>query len=139
MGRFLALTLVFAPACEGPKTLPACVDLEFDPQSCAPLFVPQFERIHEELIQNGGCASESSACHVDAQADGAAGGLIFGSDADADFQALAPFLDADPACGPFAVRLNSDDAEFRMPPGQSRVDEGVRCAVAQWMAQGAPR
>jgi hypothetical protein len=35
------------------------------------------------------------------------------------------------------LRLESDDAAFRMPPGNTPLAAGARCSIATWIADGA--
>ena len=124
--------------------IPDCIELDLDVQSCAPLFPATYERLHQEVFAGldgqSGCAAGGSACHANADAAGAGGGMIFNADADATYDAVSMFIEAgEPACGPLSVRVHSDDAAIRMPPGDSALAEGARCALAQWIAQGAPR
>lgn len=129
-------------ACESASSLPDCVELSFDVQSCAPLFPPTFDRIYDEVLAGEGaqgCATDSRACHNSAEAAGAGGGLVFSGTRDEVYDALMPFVDAAPSCGPFSVRLNIEDPDFVMPPGNTPIDEGARCSIAQWVEAGAPR
>lgn len=119
---------------------PACLDaLELD---CAPTFAPTFERFFEnQLSSTCGGAGTGGSCH----AEGGLGGLVL-DDADAAHAALlddgreggALVLPGDPECSPLMMRLESDDPMFVMPVG-GKLDEGARCAVRQWIANGAQR
>jgi hypothetical protein len=43
-----------------------------------------------------------------------------------------------PECSLMARRISSTDVSFMMPPGLA-LDPGDRCAIIQWIAQGANR
>lgn len=129
---------------ESEPILPDCIELEFDLATCAPLFPPTFDRIYEEVLAGAdgtsGCAAGGSACHGDADAMGASAGMVFTGDRDAVYATVSTFIEAgDPSCGPLSVRVQTDDVELVMPPGSSGIAEGARCAIAQWVADGAVR
>ena len=109
-------------------------------ETCAPLFEPVFERIHDEVLVPR-CSLPGGACHGEAGAAGAAGGLVITTDVDATHEILlGGFVEpSDPECSALTVRMNTTDADAVMPPGSQRLDEGVRCTVAQWIASGAQR
>jgi hypothetical protein len=43
----------------------------------------------------------------------------------------------DPLCSPLFVRIATDDAEIRMPPGSSGLAPGAVCSIGTWIADGA--
>lgn len=43
----------------------------------------------------------------------------------------------DAACSELMVRLDTEDDARRMPPGAQPLDESERCAIAQWIENGA--
>jgi len=124
--------------------LPDCIELDIDGATCTPLFPATFDRIYEEVFAGvdgaSGCAAGGSACHGQSDALGATAGMVFAGDRDAVYTAVSSFVEAgDPHCGPLSVRVHTKDLDFVMPPGSSGVDEGARCAIAQWVADGAVR
>ena len=148
--RTLCLTLGFLAGCGGDVAasetgrVAACIELDLDPQICAPLFPPTFDRLYEELFTGldgqSGCAAGGSVCHADAEASGAGGGMVFSGDRDAVHASVSMFIEAgDPSCGPLSVRVHTDDASIRMPPGDEGLADGARCALAQWIEAGAQR
>ncbi len=115
---------------------PACVELAT--ASCTPLYEPTYANVFAQTIQPR-CGTAGAACHATADAMGADGGFIVG-DAAATHAALLQggFVEpSDPACSEVVVRLEIDDDVLRMPPGSSALPEGERCAVAEWIRQGA--
>ena len=119
---------------------PACVeDLSTD---CAPLYDPPvFSVLFEKTLQPT-CATGMGTCHT---SDAAAGGLSF-EDADQAYALLvgdaggaARVRAGDPACSPLVIRLEATEASERMPPGPTPLPEAERCAVVQWIANGAAR
>lgn len=114
----------------------SCVDR--DAASCAPLYEPTWSRVFTETIEPS-CAGPGSACHATPDASGAKGGFVV-SDAAATHAALIDggfVVPGDAGCSDLMVRLDTDDSTLRMPPGAAPLDEGVRCSVAQWIANGA--
>jgi len=43
----------------------------------------------------------------------------------------------DAQCSDLLVRLDIEDSALLMPPGSQPLDEAERCAVAQWIENGA--
>lgn len=112
--------------------LPA-LDLE-----CSPTYPATFDNFYDQLIDDT-CAI--SSCHGPA---GNAGNLTFG-DADAAYQRLLDdsvheplVIPGDPECSMLIKRLESEDRDFVMP-ARNRLPPGERCAIRQWVANGAER
>ena len=116
---------------------PECAD--FDADACTPQFAPEFDRVFEQVLMPR-CGVPGSACHAEAGAEGADGGLVI-TDVDSTHEILLNgFVEpSDVACSPLLVRMNTDDSDFLMPPGSQPLDEDVRCSIAQWIASGAQR
>lgn len=142
------MTLMLA-ACPGDEPdpepePPQCVP--FDADACMPQFPAQFDRVHDELLLPV-CGVQGGACHGDAGAEGAIGGLVIDDDAQRTYDTLLgvgggpSFVEAgDVDCSPILARVNTDaDDPFLMPPGGTLLAEGRRCSLAQWVAAGAPR
>lgn len=134
-------TLLFVGGCEpddddSGDDGPACV--ERDPIACTPLYEPTWERVFTQTLQPS-CGVAGSACHAEAGASGAGGGFVI-SDLATTHGALidAGFVvPGDAACSDLQVRLDTDSPSLLMPPGSQPLDEGERCAIAQWIAGGA--
>ena len=116
----------------GGACLPA---LELD---CTPRYPPTFDNIYGRLI---GDTCAVSTCHGPG---GNAGNLTFG-DADAVYATLLNerraerlVVPGDPECSLLMKRLESADINFVMPP-RSQLTPNERCAIRQWIAQGAER
>ena len=142
--RWVALGMVLAgPAgCDngsddGGGEPPACIELD-EMTSCTPLYDPTYANVFAQTIQPR-CGVSGSACHATADAMGAAGGFVVG-DAASTHAALLDggfVVPSDPSCSEVVVRAEIDDDVLRMPPGSSALPEGERCAVAQWIREGA--
>jgi hypothetical protein len=140
LGRSLlcCATILGASGC-GSST-PACV--KTPSLDCSPLFAPPtYQAIFTQILEPN-CATGMGTCHTP---DGAKNGLVF-ADADAAYQLLLSppntsprVLPGDPGCSLIMIRLESTDPNYRMPPGPTPLDPAARCAIAQWIAQGAPR
>ncbi|MCA9652945.1 MAG: hypothetical protein KC501_23720 [Myxococcales bacterium] len=135
----LVASLMLAGGCEPDDDDdggPSCV--ERDAATCAPLYEPTWDRVFTQTIQPS-CGTAGAACHASAQASGASGGFVV-TDMAATHSALLDggfVVPGDEACSDLMVRLDTDDTSYLMPPGSQPIDEGERCAVAQWIAQGA--
>lgn len=137
-----ALYLVLAAACSSDDTgqVPSCVeDLDL---ACQPLVSPPtFQAVYDTTLQPT-CASGRGTCH---SADGAMGGLVF-DDPDTAYGLLlgeggarARVVPGDPACSLVVERLESQDRDFRMPPGNDSLPAPEICTIVQWISQGANR
>lgn len=143
--RSLSTTMVLAvalwgTACDGGSSdeggLPSCV--ERDAAACMPLYDPTWDRVFANTIMPR-CGTSGSACHAEASAAGAEGGLVV-SDMAATHAALLDhgFVEpGDEACSELMVRLDTTNDAFLMPPGTEPLPEAERCAVARWIANGA--
>lgn len=136
----LGVVLALAPGCEpgggDEGDAPACIEL--DEMECTPLYEPTYANVFAQTILPR-CGVSGSACHGQANAAGADGGLVI-SDAAATHAALLDggFVEAsDPACSEVVVRTEIDDDALRMPPGATPLPDGERCAMQQWIREGA--
>lgn len=141
----LAVALVLAvalggTACEGASSddggTPSCV--ERDATACMPLYEPTWDRVFANTIEPR-CGTPGSACHAETSAAGAGDGFVV-SDMAATHTALLDHgfvVPSDEACSEMMVRLDTTDDVLRMPPGAEPLPEAERCAVAQWIANGA--
>lgn len=125
----LALAAAGCPADPPPE----CKVVDTD---CAPQYVPTFTNVYNNTIKDG-CGSTKSNCHSGRNPPG---DLSFESQ-DVAYQQL---LDAtkrlvvpgDPACSEIIVRADSPGEDYQMPPGDP-LSEAERCALTQWVLQGA--
>jgi hypothetical protein len=117
-----------------------CISL---PSSCTPSLTTDFNNIYSGVIsQRCGTTSTEMSCHSAAANQG---GLIL-SDPNSAYDALMGagashprVIPGDPECSPLMARLQSDDPKQRMPKGQDKLPEGVRCAIQMWIRNGASR
>lgn len=102
--------------------------------SCAPLYAPTFANVYARTLAPS-CATGGSSCHGPA---GGRGGLVLADET----SAYAALLDggrvipSDPGCSELIARVTSTDPDRQMPPG-SALSEAERCAIVQWIANGA--
>lgn len=109
-----------------------------DTATCQPLYDPTFDNVYEKTLAKT-CALSGSSCH---SAEGAQGGLSFES-ADAAYEHLTGGGDpkvksGDAACSLLVERIESTDDATLMPPG-SPLSDAERCAIEQWIQNGAKR
>ena len=123
-----------AAACSSPMEsngVGECVDA---PNACTPQYEPTFENIHSRTLLQS-CAVSGGACHATPTASG--GFSMTG--ADEAYDELTTRVDTDdPGCGTLSQRLYADDPAVQMPPGMT-LSDGERCAIVQWIQDGAPR
>jgi hypothetical protein len=135
--------VVCAAACggdDGVAEAPACLDdLELD---CSPSIPATFDSLYSNIVQPScGGPTDTPSCH---SAGAKQGGLDLSAPARA-YDALlgkrgkARVLPGDPECSLLMLRIEADDDTFRMPLGTERMAPGLRCAVQQWIAEGAER
>lgn len=125
-----------------PSSLPPqCITVD---TSCAPGYVPNFHNIYTNTIASS-CGPTNSSCHSTA---GNAGGMSFADEATAYAALLAPkskidpsrprLVPGNPACSLVVVRVDSPGASYQMPPPPGDpIMSGERCAIIQWIANGA--
>src|SRR5215468_9645213 len=128
-----AVVLVALAACTEPP--PACIDVD---TMCQSLYQPTFDNVYANTLQMK-CGSTRSSCH---SATGHMGGMDFTTKDTAFAALLAPGHDrvvpGDPGCSKIIVRTNGIGKDYQMPPGDPLTDEHERCALIQWVANGAP-
>lgn len=132
---FLALAAPLVCSCGAePSTCVEALDL-----SCKPLYAPTFDQVYAHTLA-ATCAQSGASCHA---AAGAQGGLVL-DDPDVAYARLteggadALVLPGDAACSPLVARIEATDAARVMPPG-SPLAAAERCAVEQWIQDGAKR
>jgi len=117
------------------QTQPSCIELPTT--ACNPDYTPTFDRIFTETLQRN-CA-QTNSCH---SSQGRQGGLSF-TDATESYALLlgqadgkARVIPNDAACSELVVRTHSVGKAWQMPPG-TPLREGERCAIRQWIQNGA--
>jgi hypothetical protein len=110
---------------------------------CSPTYPPKYDLIFENLLQP--TCGMASNCHLGPE-DKAPLGLVLSNRDDAYDYLLgkkpdhrARVIPNKPECSILVKRLESDNPSFRMPVGMDPLPESDRCAVRQWIANGAER
>lgn len=132
MRRLLLVgALAWLPGCPSDPP-PACLTPAVDP-SCGAGYLPTFTNVYNNTLREG-CGAMRSACH---SASGA-GGLSFADQATAYTELMKEgrVKPGDPSCSELIVRIDSPGADYQMPPGDPIAEE-ARCAIIQWVHQGA--
>lgn len=111
---------------------------------CRPTFEPAtYDQIFQDVLQPT-CGSSASGmqCHGK---QGMQAGLVL-ADHDQAYDSLLGKLDGrarvvpgKPECSILIMRLESNEKRFRMPLNSDPLDEGLRCAIRQWIAEGAEK
>lgn len=135
--RFWAMTcaaaLLVLPASGCSDNPPTCIALA---PSCQPLYPPTFENVYNNTIAKK-CGGDSASCH---SIEGMHGGLALTDRATA-FAALTSggsrrVVASDAACSGMIVRIRTTGHSWSMPP-ESPLAEAERCAIEQWVQNGA--
>jgi len=135
LARVLSVLSLALIACNGDDSGgSACLpQLELE---CVSSYDPTFDNFYAfEISQT--CGANGSLCHAPA---GNKGNLTLGDPDDA-YDALVGgglVVPGDPECSVLIQRLESDDPNFVMPQGR-RLSAEERCAIRQWVANGAER
>lgn len=108
---------------------PACKTVD---TACAPGYTPTFENVYANTIVPS-CGTQNSACHSER---GAAGNLSLHDEQTALQQLQMRLTPGDASCSELVVRVDSPGEDYQMPPGDPLSPE-ERCAVLQWVQQGA--
>lgn len=136
------LVVSCAACCSGGDDDAAQMECEPSPQPpCVANINANFESLHTNLFAQR-CGTNGAGCHG---ANATQGNLVLTS-ADASYAALlgmdgtrSRVIAGDPTCSLLMQRLETEDAELRMPRGEAKLSEGLRCAVRQWIEEGAAR
>ena len=126
----LALGLIALIACGADDVCVEDLDL-----ACTPLYEPTFDEVYANTLKPT-CGISGSSCHA---AEGNKGGYTF-DDPDDSYEQLidSAVFAQDAACSPLITRLEAEDPADAMPPGQP-LAEAERCAIRQWVDNGAER
>ncbi|MFO0591028.1 MAG: c-type cytochrome domain-containing protein [Polyangiaceae bacterium] len=138
IGMLGVASIALASGCGQPSNSGSgeCV-ADLDPAACSPLYPPTFDNVYARTLAKT-CALSGGSCHA---AEGQAGGLSFES-ADAAYEHLTSgtkprVIAGDAACSLIVERIEATDDRV-MPPG-SPLSDAERCAVEQWIENGAQR
>lgn len=124
---FLALA-----ACGGGETPPAC--MATDPSACTDLlYAPTWDNVYSMTVAVS-CGGDRSSCH---SASGANGGLVMDTK-DHAFAGLhdGRLMPGNAMCSEMVVRIEGIGTGYQMPQGDT-LSAGERCAIAQWVQNGA--
>lgn len=131
MSRAVVVLVALAACTEAP---PACIDVD---TMCQSLYQPTFDNVYANTLQ-GKCGSTDTSCH---SAAGHMGGMSFDTKDTAYSALLAAgqnrVVPGNPGCSKVVVRTNGIGKDYQMPPGDPLTDEHERCALIQWIANGA--
>jgi|JI9StandDraft_1071089.scaffolds.fasta_scaffold570358_2 hypothetical protein len=107
-----------------------CVTVDL---TCAPLYAPTWANVSGTTL---GPKCAASGCHTTAAAKG---GLILDDPATAYERLIngGYVVAGDVACSELTERIFTTASSLRMPRG-ARLSDAEACAVAQWVAAGAP-
>lgn len=142
MSRFALLFSALVVAGAGACALFACSDKDAAEdcsavvdRACVPAYDPTFENVFNNTLKPS-CALAGSSCHA---AAGHKAGLTL-DDAETAHRLLLDqrVTPGKPECSLLGRRVLSTDPSFTMPPGLP-LAAGERCAIVQWIAQGAKR
>lgn len=137
LGIVSAIVIAMAIGCSSSTSSapdPVCLDEPLD-MECTPAFEPTYDALYTNTFQRS-CTLSGVSCHA---STGRQGGLDFG-DADSGYAGLMNGMvrAGDPQCGSLVHRVFATSGTIRMPPGRALPD-GEKCAIVQWIAQGAKR
>ena len=131
----LLACLVAAAACGGSSS--AC--MPEPPVECTPSINTDFASLHKNILSQR-CGTSGGACHGPS---GKQGNLVL-SDPQTAYSALlgkdgtaTRVIPGDPSCSLLMQRLESDDPQRRMPRGENKLPDGLRCAIRRWIEEGA--
>ena len=107
---------------------------------CAPAW-RGYDAFYDNLLKNT-CAAGDTTCH--GRNGGMLGLFLFDRDEAYDYllgdvDGRARVIAGEPECSVLVQRIESDDSDFRMPPGPTPLRDAERCAIITWIAEGALR
>ena len=135
LGGFIFLSAMLSvPSCS-PDTGDDAVACVAAPLDCQPIVSPPtFDAIYANILRPS-CASGTGRCHGGA----AAAGLDMTTPESAHSGLSSRVKPDDIGCSLLLRRVESTESSFRMPPGPTPLSEPQRCAIRQWIANGATR
>jgi hypothetical protein len=134
LSRRVVALLLFCSGCAGEQW--ECVTESTD---CAALYEPTYTNVYENTIRRScgagelSCHGEVSSSDLDFSTIDSTYNLLIGSS-----ETNAYVVPGEPNCSLLTVRIDQANAEDAMPPGMP-LGEAERCAVRQWVEQGALR
>ena len=106
---------------------------------CTPLYEPTFDNVYANTVTRS-CGVGAGSCH----GPNSTTGIDF-TTIEATYELLLGFgeqpayvLPGDANCSQLMIRIDQPDPLDTMPPGMP-LDASERCAVRQWIDQGAQR
>jgi hypothetical protein len=141
---WMTASLVAIAACGSNNSDASDVCLAELPAQCTPTLDPTYNELFDKVFSaRCGGSSTGTFCHGQA---GLRGGLGLYEPNQA-YEALlghgpdqrARVIPGEPLCSVLMERLETSDAARRMPLGEAALADGVRCAIQQWIANGAAR
>jgi hypothetical protein len=137
----LATLSLGVAACQDPP-LECVQDLS---ATCQPLYPPTFDNVFQDTLLPK-CSTGGGSCHTPtghqgglvfdrADPDGAYHELMMNSAVQTDRERIAP---GDPSCSVVIERLYATASRWHMPRGSTLAPE-EKCAIVQWVQQGALR
>ena len=138
LSPLVGLLLLACGGQEDPPAEPSCLsELELE---CAVTYEPTFEAIFANRMQET-CGAGGRTCH---SSTGAQSGLVM-DDIDLAYDGLlglnggtARVVPGDPECSEMIRRIESNDEDYQMPPGE-KLSAGERCAIRKWKSRRSPR
>jgi hypothetical protein len=130
----VVIAAALAAGCGQDPTLDCLIEVD---TTCAPLYTPTFDNVYSMTLAPH-CGSGARSCHSDA---GQAGGMSFATIDQAYAELLEDGQDrvipGDAACSIMIIRTQASSS-IKMPPG-SGLPAAEKCALLQWVANGAQR
>ncbi|MBK9029982.1 MAG: hypothetical protein IPL61_01365 [Myxococcales bacterium] len=126
--RTCAVALALAGAACGDDPQLVCVTVDL---TCAPLYAPTWANVYGTTVTPK-CAA--SGCHTTAAAKG---GLVLDDPATAHAALTSYVIPGDVGCSELVERIYATAEALRMPRG-SQLSTAEACALARWVAAGAP-
>jgi hypothetical protein len=136
LAAFCALAIAALGACDSETSdPPVCVEVA---GACSPLYEPTFENVYNETLSKK-CSVANAACHSGAAAKGGLSleGIDEAYDGLVNSNPPRVLVD-DPGCSVLAIRIESENPSYVMPIG-ARMSDPERCAILQWIQDGAQR
>ncbi|CAN5835160.1 hypothetical protein BH11MYX2_BH11MYX2_06060 [soil metagenome] len=130
--RWLAALLLFAGC--GAEPPPKCTSTQLD-DACLPQYQPTFANVYANTLTED-CGSTKGACHK----NGGEAGLSF-ADEDTAYNNLLNrhyVVPGGVACSEFIVRTADTGKDYSMPK-DSAIGDSEKCALQQWVRNGAQR